>query len=323
MIKNKKNIFKIKGDASFREFYRKKQNRKSSIIVHCKKEKNRNLVIYDAINKLLNKNNILAPKLYNHNLKKNIIEIQDFGDRTVYNILKKKKKNKKKIFQDIIYLLKKIQSIKQTKVKNFENNIYKIPKYSNTLLLKEAKLFCDWYVPSYKSKKKAKIINKKLIKIFKFLLSKLKNKNDTFVHRDFHVSNLIYTNQRYALIDTQDAVIGNKAYDLASLIDDVRVKISNELKLKIFHYYLKINSQKIDYDKIKNDFVILSILRNMKIIGIFTRLAKRDKKIKYLNLIPYTWKLIDLRLKNNHLLQELKIFLNKNFSKKVRKKYEN
>ena len=59
------NIKKIKGDASFRSFYRKKDNKKTSIIVFSNKEKKKNLLIYDAVNKLLIKNKILAPKLIN------------------------------------------------------------------------------------------------------------------------------------------------------------------------------------------------------------------------------------------------------------------
>ena len=57
----------------------------------------------------------------------------------------------------------------------------------------------------------------------------------------------------------------------------------------------------------------------MKIIGIFTRLAVRDKKKKYLKLIPYTWKLIEMRIKNKKIFNELKKILDSNFSKKIRK----
>ena len=87
----------------------------------------------------------------------------------------------------------------------------------------------------------------------------------------------------------------NKAYDLASLIDDVRCKTSNLLKDKVYNYYLNTNKT-IDVNKFKNDFDILSVLRNLKIIGIFIRLAERDKKRKYLKLIPYAWKMIDSRM---------------------------
>ena len=86
-----KNLKAIKGDASFRKFFRKKNKNFSSIIVFANKEKYKNLIIYDAINKILNQNKILAPILYNQNYKKNYIEIQDFGNKTIFNELNKKK----------------------------------------------------------------------------------------------------------------------------------------------------------------------------------------------------------------------------------------
>jgi aminoglycoside/choline kinase family phosphotransferase len=141
-------------------------------------------------------------------------------------------------------------------------------------------------------------------------------KNNTFVHRDFHISNLMLINNRIGVIDSQDALIGNRAYDLASLVDDVRLKTPKILKKKIFNFY--INSQKkIDKRKIKNDFEILSILRNLKIIGIFTRLAIRDKKKNYLKLIPYTWDLISLRINQNEIFLDLKKLLKDNFKKNL------
>ena len=316
-------LLQIRGDASSRKFYRNKKKTKSSIVIISKIEKKKNLIIFDAVNRLLNQNKIIAPKLYGYNLKKNYIEIEDFGKNTVFEILKRNKKNNLKILKKIIFLLKNMQKIKKNKVKNLKGDYYKIPNYTSGLLFKEAKLFCDWYVPISIKKKKIKLVNKEIQKKIKFLLRKLKQKNDAFVHRDFHVSNLMISKRGYGVIDSQDAVIGNKAYDLASLIDDVRYKTSNKLKEKLFKYYLKINKKNIEMNKYKNDFDILSVLRNLKIIGIFTRLAKRDKKIRYLKLIPYTWSLIELRTKNNFLFKDLKIFLDKNFSKKIRNKYGN
>ena len=78
------------------------------------------------------------------------------------------------------------------------------------------------------------------------------------------------------------------------------------------------NKNKIHAGFLLNDFEILSVIRNMKIIGIFTRLAERDKKKKYLKLIPYAWKLIELRIKNNKIFDGLKKILNLNFSKELR-----
>ena len=315
---DKKKFKKIKGDASFRSFFRNENKKKKSLIVYADKEKEKNLLIYDSINKLLIKNKILAPKLYSENYKNNYIEIEDFGDETLYKILKNNKINKIQLFKKIILLLKKIQKIKQNKTKNFKNRLYKIPVYNEKILFNEARLFCEWYVPRVVSKKKVILLNKKLKAKIKFLLSKIKLKNNIFVHRDFHVSNLMKYKKNFAVIDNQDALIGNKAYDLASLIDDVRLKTSNELKNLIYKYYLSVNKNNINKKSFKNDFEILSILRNLKIIGIFMRLAIRDKKRKYLNYIPYAWKLIELRLNKNILFKDLKFFLDVNFPNKIR-----
>jgi aminoglycoside/choline kinase family phosphotransferase len=311
-----KNLTKIKGDASFREFYRKKNKNFSSIIVLSKKEKLKNLIVYDAINKILRKNKILAPNLYKENYHKNYIEIQDFGDQTIFKTLNKKKNNRIYYFKKIIKILNQIQLIKNTNVKNFKKKKYKIPKYRPEILIKEASLFCDWYIKREVPLEKKDIFTKKFKKIVKKLTLSLKLKNNVFVHRDFHVSNLMLINNKIGLLDSQDALIGNRAYDLASLIDDVRLKTSSSFKKKIFNFYLN-KQKKLNRLNFKNDFEILSILRNLKIIGIFTRLAVRDNKKKYLKLIPYAWKLISLRINENRALKDLKDLLIKNFKKKL------
>ena len=76
---NLNNLTKLSGDASFRKFYRSDK----SIVVFCQREKKSNLLIYDAINKILIKNKIKAPKLLNQNYKKNLIEIEDLGDISI------------------------------------------------------------------------------------------------------------------------------------------------------------------------------------------------------------------------------------------------
>ena len=312
-MKNSKDLQKIKGDASFRTFYRSKKRK--SIFAYAKKEKKKNLLIYDAVNKILIKNRILAPNLISHSYKKNFIEIEDFGNVSLFRVLKNKKNNKYLFFKKIINLLNKLQKIKTKKIKNFLNQNYKLELYKNKILYNEAKLFSDWYVEKKLNKNKS-LFKKKFKNETNKLLSKLDNKNTTFVHRDFHVSNLMYFKNQISLIDNQDALIGNKAYDLASLIDDVRLKTNNRLKKKIFDYYIKTN-KKINLIKFKQDFEILSVLRNLKIIGIFTRLAYRDNKKKYTLLIPYAWKMIDYRLKQNKIFKDLKLLLKNNFPKFV------
>ncbi len=302
-MKFAKNVKKLKGDASTRIFYRKKDKKNSSIIIFSKKNKRSNLLNYDSINRILLNNKILAPVLLSKNYTQNLIEIQDLGNKTIFDILKKKKTDEIKIYKKIISLLVKLQSIRQRKVINFKNEEYIVPIYTSKILENEAKLFLAWYIR--KSKKiNQKKFKKSYLKIIKNLIKKIDLKNDTFVHRDFHISNLMMVKDEIGIIDSQDALIGNKAYDLASLIDDVRFKTSERLKNEIFKYYIK-KQKVLDKKSFKKNFDIISVLRNLKIIGIFTRLAQRDNKKKYLKLIPYAWNLIKLRSKNNDNFKDL------------------
>jgi aminoglycoside/choline kinase family phosphotransferase len=320
-MKFSKDFKEVKGDASIRKFYR--NTKKNSIIVFANIEKIKNLLIYDSINKILIKNNIIAPKLLSQNYRNNFIEIQDLGKETIYQKFIKNKNDHYLILKKVINVLNKIQKIKDKKIKNFNNKFYKIKNYNNKVLFDETKLFNDWYIPKKLNKKKIYLFKDKFNKEIKLLLSKLNFKNDTFVHRDFHVLNLIINSKnQIGLIDNQDALIGNRAYDLASLIDDVRYKTSNSLKDKVYNYYLKTNKN-IHPKKFKNDFDILSVLRNLKIIGLFTRLAERDKKKKYLKLIPYAWKMIDYRMNKNKELYNLKLLLASSFPKFITKSDEN
>ncbi len=100
----------------------------------------------------------------------------------------------------------------------------------------------------------------------------------------------------------------------------------NEIYNKVIHqnklddFLIKLLSDDEHPNKVilLNDFEILSVIRNMKIIGIFARLAERDKKKMYLKLIPHAWKLIELRMQNNQIFNGLKRVLNINFPKKIR-----
>ena len=306
----------LAGDASFRKFYRSSQN---SIIVFSKNNKYLNLAVYDAINNCLIKNGIKAPKLKKEFYNRNYIEIEDLGNKSILKILKKGR-NKNKIYLNIIKILKLIQKIQTKNLTTFKKDKYKIPQYTKAKILNEANLFLEWYLP--KVIKKAKIKKAKMeIKItFNNIIKKLKlDKKKVFVHRDFHVSNMMYHKKKIYLIDNQDSVYGNIAYDLASLIDDVRLKTSEKIKNKIFKIFVKLNNS-IDQDKLKNDFEILSVLRNLKIIGIFTRLAVRDRKTRYMKMIPYAWKMIENRTSKNLIFKDLELKLNKYFSKKIRLK---
>ena len=306
---NFRDFKKLSGDASHRNFYRNKKN--NSIIVYTKNDKFKNLLIYDSINKFLNLNNIDAPVLINQYYAKNYIEISDLGDEVA---IKKFRKFKLVNYKPLFKILNKLINIKQRKIKTFLNTYYEIPQYTDNLLFREAMLFSKWYLPT-KMKRNTKHISNKFNLIIRQLIKKISLKKKVLVHRDFHLSNIIIFKKKTYLIDNQDAAYGSIAYDIASLIDDVRIKVSRSNREKLYSSYIS-NIKILDQKKFRNDFEIISILRNLKIIGIFTRLSKRDKKHSYLKMIPYAWKLIDERRKFNIHTNQLNLFLDKYFANK-------
>ncbi len=310
---------KIRSDASFREFFRLKKGNKTSIIVTARKERFRNLVAYSAINKFLRGKGIHTPKTISQHFNEGIMEIEDFGDNTLFHSIRKSKNifphYKKSI--NVILKLQKIKPINKIKIK-LDRNL-KLNNYNIKYLHKDSDLFLNWYLPGVLGKRKSKKFKKKIKIELNKLYKQIYFKNKFIVHRDFHVSNIMPVKSRLGIIDTQDVILGNPMYDVASLIDDVRIQIPLNIKNKIFQYYLKKSSLRKNIYFLKNDFDILSIQRNLKILGIFYRLNIRDKKPQYLKYLPYTWKLIELRMKNKIFKNLEKILLDA-VSKRLRKK---
>ena len=195
---------------------------------------------------------------------------------------------------------------------SFQSNIYEVLFIDERMLIDD--IYNVWLAEDLYNRFSS-VTNANLKKILSVIIElaygDIANKRTSF-------NSLKISKNQIGLIDNQDALIGNKAYDLASLIDDVRYKTPNSLKDKVYNYYLSTN-KKIDVNKFKNDFDILSVLRNLKIIGIFMRLAERDKKRKYLKLIPYAWNMIDSRMSKNNDLINLKLLLATNFPKFITK----
>ena len=299
---------KIAGDASFRSFYRFNKKGKKFILIFCTKNKKSNLYNYIKINKILIKSGFVAPKLIDEKIKKNYVIVEDLGLKSFKPLLSGKKKLKN--YKKIIDLLIKIQN------KNMLKKAH-IPPYSKNFLNNETNIFFDWFLTMNYSNKKAKLIKNKINKEINKLYSGLELKDPVFVHRDFHAENLLISKNKIGIIDSQDAVKGHKSYDLTSLIDDVRIKSSESLRLNLLNFYIKKNISKKEIKNFKKCYYFFSVQRLLKIIGIFIRLYKRDGKYKYIKYIPNTWKILDEKLKYNYL-DELRNILNQYCNKKKR-----
>ena len=294
---NFKSLKPLKNDASKRRYYRFTNNSKEFLLMDSSLEKD-SLRKFIKISKWLKSNHLSSPEIYIKDEKNGILIIEDFGN-TKYSILCKKEKEKKKLFyrQAINLLILLSKKKKPSFIKDYDHRILK----------DELDLYIKWELNMKKNKKAFKDWNR----IWDSLLNNISYKKTAVVLRDFHVDNIFYLKDRnklekIGLIDFQDSLIGHPAYDLVSLLQDVRVFLSIKEQVDFYNYYKK--NAKINPNEFKYAYLVLGTQRLFKIIGIFKKLAIKQGKIDYLRYLPRTKQLIKYNLKNP-IFNELKMWL--------------
>ncbi len=293
-----KSLKPLKNDASKRRYYRFTNNKKEFLLMDSSLEKD-SLGQFIKISKWLKSNHFSSPEIYIKDEKYGFLIIEDFGNAK-YSILLKKEKEKKKFYyrQAIRMLILLSEKKKPAFIRN----------YGCQILKDELDLYINWEL----NIKKNKVAMKSWNRIWSNLLENISYKKTSVVLRDFHVDNIFYLKDRnklekIGLIDFQDSLIGHPAYDLVSLLQDVRVFLSVEEQDSFYNYYKKY--AKIEQYEFKYAYLVLGTQRLFKIVGIFKKLAVKQGKINYLRYLPRTKKLIKYNLKNP-IFNDLKMWLN-------------
>jgi len=173
---------------------------------------------------------------------------------------------------------------------------YALPAYDKEALTIEVELLLDWYLPM----KDARIpASEKYVFLQRWgeLFAEVEAAPQTWVLRDFHSPNLIWLAgregvEKVGLIDFQDAVMGPAAYDVASLLQDARITVPEELELQLLSRYASVRKAAdpaFDMASFARLYAIMGAQRATKILGIFARLDKRDGKPQYLAHLPRIW----------------------------------
>ncbi|SMN11580.1 COG3178: Predicted phosphotransferase related to Ser/Thr protein kinases [uncultured Candidatus Thioglobus sp.] len=254
-------------DASFRRYFRIERENSTFIAIDAPPEKE-NSTIFVKIATLLRANNIYAPKIIEADLTQGFLLIEDLGNVTFLQALNKN--NRTNLYKNAIDELIKMQVIDCTD--------RDLPTYSDTLLKTEMQLLIDWYLP-----KKA---HTELQPIFQMLSDNALNSRQVFIHRDYHARNLMLTQNKIAVIDFQDALIGSQTYDLCSLLKDSYIELSIDELQALLHYYYDNAKISGNFSEFERQFELMGLQRHFKILGIFKRLSIRDNKHQYLNDIP-------------------------------------
>ena len=175
-----------------------------------------------------------------------------------------------------------------------DGSIYRIPPYDLDALLIEIELLVDWYAPHIAGAQLSSGQRATFVNLWRQIAVEIVNGPSTWTLRDYHSPNLIWLAERagvkrVGVIDFQDCVMGHPAYDVVSLLQDARVTVPDELELRLLGHYAQLRrSGAADFDMaaFARAYAILGAQRATKILGIFARLDKRDRKPQYLAHLP-------------------------------------
>ena len=298
-----KNLIPIKNDASFRKYFRVDKK----ILMDADPHLGEDVGSFININHVLREFKLNVPEIFTIDKENGFLLLEDLGENIFSQILNSE--NEEQLYKQAIDVLVEIYKKDLNKFSNFTF----LEKYSVEILQDESQLFIEWYLKKY-----LKInITDTDIKDFKDIINKIFNNLDTkfekLVLRDYHVDNLILQKSKLGLkqvgiLDFQDAVLGSSSYDLISIIEDVRRPISKDLKNILIKYF--IDSTGYDPNQLEKELAFYSVQRNLKILGIFSRLNLRDNKSKYMGYNDNAWKYVESNL-NNPTMSDLKVWLKK------------
>ena len=253
----------LAGDASHRRYERIVMPNKTYMLMIAPPEKE-DVRPFIKVCNVLRSNGLHAPEILAEDKENGFLLLEDMGD-DLYSAVLRKNNNELELYKLAVEAL---ATLPQTA---------DVPEYSTEKLVEESLLFIDWYAEFAPREEFAELIRN--------IVEQLDNSQKILVLRDYHADNLIWLPnelelKKVGLLDFQDALIGHPAYDLVSLLEDARRDVSRETVTKI------LAGRNMDFMR---DYFILGAQRNLKIIGIFNRLKKRDGKDNYLKFLPRVW----------------------------------
>jgi aminoglycoside/choline kinase family phosphotransferase len=285
----------LAGDASFRSYYRLSRGRDRAVLMDAPPPQE-DIGPYVAVGAILRSLGFSAPEILAEDRAECLLLIEDFGDDTYTRLLAGGAD------EPALYTLA-IDTLVGLQHAVAAGGAPDLPSYDEARLLGEAALLVDWYLPAVLGTPVASRLREEYLTLWRAILPQaVEPFGSTLVLRDFHIDNLMLLPGRRGvrscgLLDFQDAVLGPPAYDLVSLLEDARRDVSDRLRQAMTVRYLSAFPA-LDRAAFARSAAILAAQRNCKILGIFTRLWKRDGKPGYLAHIPRLWRLLEVELRD-------------------------
>jgi aminoglycoside/choline kinase family phosphotransferase len=273
----------LAGDASFRRYFRIRSDGRSAMLMDAPPP-HEDPVPFLEVGAWLAAHGHRAPAIHAEDRERGLVLLEDFGADRMRDWLDENGHAEEVTYGAAIDALARLH----------RSPPGPFPPYDMEVYQREAGLFVEWYCPAMGLSVDQAGYRAAWDAVLAPLLPR-QNPGVT-VLRDYHAENImLLEGGAQGLIDFQDALVGHPAYDVVSLLQDARRDVSEELESAMLARYLVQADAGPDFQA---DYARLGAQRNAKIVGIFSRLWKRDGKPRYLAMIPRVWGAMERDLKH-------------------------
>ncbi|NUT00623.1 MAG: phosphotransferase [Sphingomonas sp.] len=276
-------ILPLAGDASFRRYFRIRRDGQTAVLMDAPPphEDPRPFV---AVAEWLSSVGLSAPQILARDLDKGLLLLADFGDWRLREFLDEDPSKERDLYElatDVLVHLHQHEPMPGLQPHGLDQ------------WLEELKLFTDWYCPAVGLDVDAESYQA----AWREVLEPVANDGlgPVTVLRDYHAENVMLVRGRegvshFGLLDFQDALSGHPAYDLASVLEDARRDVPEEIERAMLDRYIEATGNREEFERA---YWALAAQRNTRILGVFTRLWKRDDKPGYRRFQPRMWGLLE------------------------------
>lgn len=278
----------LAGDASFRRYERVTHGDTVAVLMDAPPPWE-DVRPFIAVTEMLAKCDVTVPGILARDEAEGFLLLEDLGNLSFTKLLKAEPQRERALYMAATEALIAIHVASRSYAKSMQAHFQ---PYNNEVYLREAGLFAEWFLPQIVGLEKAHELREEYLGIWHEILSRTTLKQSCIVHRDYHADNLFWLADReghkaVAMIDYQDALWGDPAYDLASLLEDARRDVAPTTVADCFARYATAIGENAQGFAAR--YAVLAAQRNAKIIGIFCRLCIRDGKPHYLDYLPRVW----------------------------------
>lgn len=285
----------LAGDASNRRYFRLEAGpgHPSAVLMDAPPAAGEDVRPFLAVTHWLRQHGFSAPAILAADAEQGFLLLEDLGDALFSRLLAAEPAREGELYAAAVDLLAELARLPAPATLGPPDCTLTLRPYDFAALRAEAALVIEWWLPAATGAPVPPALAQDFDALLAAATAEVASAREVLVLRDYHADNLVWLpdragTARVGLLDYQDALAGHPAYDLVSLLEDARRDTAPELRAAMLARWLA-RRPGLDAEAFRTAYAVLGAQRNLKIVGIFTRLALRDGKPRYLAMIPRVW----------------------------------